>query len=57
VYYGECENMLAVRINWGFCVFTEWRRAGLKLYVDMEKNRILGYLQFSKINMRIHNPN
>jgi hypothetical protein len=36
VYYGESENLLPVHISWDLCMFTEWRRVGMNIYVGRE---------------------
>jgi len=41
VYYDECENMLAVHISWGLCIFTARRRVGLNVYLDIEAKQHL----------------
>jgi hypothetical protein len=41
VYYSECEKLLAVHISWGVCMFSEWRRVGLNMYVDIEAKQHL----------------
>jgi hypothetical protein len=41
VYCGECENMLAVHISWGLCIFTERRRVGRNVYLDIEAKQHL----------------
>jgi len=43
VYYGESEKLLAVHISWGLrvCMFAEWRRVGLNVYVGIEAKQHL----------------
>ena len=40
VYYGESENVLAVHISWGLCMFTKWKRVGLNVYVGIEAKHL-----------------